>query len=71
MTIAAGSAKELEYQALLAYDLGLLSLAQFERLNSETVAVARMLTALIHRTRAAAEVRDRLATTNYQLPTTN
>jgi len=46
---AAGSAKELEYQALLARDLGFLAPEGYERLNILVVETQRMLTALLRR----------------------
>jgi len=47
--VAAGSAKELEYHALLARDLGFLAPEGYERLNSLVVETQRMLTALLRR----------------------
>lgn len=46
LTFAQGSASELEYQALLANDLGLLTRPQHERFESEVVEVKKMLGAL-------------------------
>ena len=47
--VAAGSARELEYHALLARDLGLLSPEGYERLNHLVVETQRMLAALLRR----------------------
>lgn len=47
--VAAGSAKELEYHALLARDLGFLEPEGYERLNSLVVETQRMLAALLRR----------------------
>jgi len=47
LTIAAGSASELEYHFLLARDLGLLPVDTHESLNSAVVEVKRMLASLI------------------------
>jgi four helix bundle protein len=50
--IALGSASELEYHLLLARDLHLLSVDDYERLTNETTEVKRMLTGLIRKIRA-------------------
>jgi len=42
--IAMGSANEVGFHFLLARDLGLLDIADFERLSSQVVEVKRMLT---------------------------
>ncbi len=47
LTIAAGSASELEYHFLLAKDLGLLATVEYENLNSAVLEVKRMLASLI------------------------
>jgi four helix bundle protein len=47
--VAAGSAKELEYHALLARDLGFLAPEGYERLHNLVVETQRMLAALLHR----------------------
>lgn len=52
LQIAMGSASEVEYHLLLAYNLGFLKEHDYEQLNSEVIEVKRMLTALIKRTRA-------------------
>jgi four helix bundle protein len=49
LQIAAGSASELEYQLLLANDLGLLEIAAFRALSEQTTEVKRMLAALLSR----------------------
>jgi four helix bundle protein len=43
LSIAAGSASELDYQLLLAFDLSYLARDPFERLNEQTIGVRRML----------------------------
>ena len=51
LSIALGSANELEYHLLLARDLELLSASRHDSLNSDAVQVQRMLAALIRRLR--------------------
>ncbi len=51
--IALGSASELEYQLLLAKDLGYLEEASYQLLDGQTVEIKRMLTALVARLREA------------------
>jgi four helix bundle protein len=46
-----GSASELEYQLLLARDLGLLTESQYAPLSGKTVELKRMLAPLIKRVR--------------------
>jgi four helix bundle protein len=45
--IAMGSASELEYQLLLARDLGYLATAEYESLSAVAIEVKRMLASLI------------------------
>lgn len=45
--IALGSAGEVEYQLLLAHDIGLLESAVHARLTDQVVQVKRMLTSLL------------------------
>lgn len=52
MQISMGSASELEYQLLLAHDLGYLPNEQFNTLNQQTVEVKRMLASFIKRLRS-------------------
>ena len=52
LQIAAGSATELEYHLLLAYDLDLLTISAYERLTNEVTEIKRMLTAFIRSLRA-------------------
>jgi four helix bundle protein len=52
LQMAAGSAGELEYHVLLARDLGLLNLTDYQRLSEETIEVKRMLAALLQKLRA-------------------
>jgi four helix bundle protein len=52
LTIAAGSASELEYHLLLAHDLGYLDAETFEQLNSTTNEIKKMLNALIRKLKA-------------------
>lgn len=49
LQIAMGSASELEYHLLLAYDLGLLTQSGYEALVREATEVKRMLTAFIQK----------------------
>ncbi len=51
MTIAMGSANELDYHLLLAHDLGYLSSPQYDQLAIETQSVAKMLATFITRLR--------------------
>jgi four helix bundle protein len=44
--ISSGSASELEYQFLLARDLGLLGPAEYEKLNNDVVEIKKMLASL-------------------------
>ena len=53
LQIASGSGSELEYDILLARDLGYLQNAAYEQLAAKTVEVRRMLTALIQRVDAS------------------
>jgi four helix bundle protein len=50
--VALGSASELEYFALLARDLDMLPVAEYERVLASTQEVERMLTALLVRLKA-------------------
>ena len=50
--IAAGSAGELEYHIVLARDLGLLNVDDYQRLSTETIEVKRMLASLLQKLRA-------------------
>ena len=52
MTIAMGSASELEYFNLLAKDLEYLTLSDFENLNVKVIEVKRMLAPFIKRLKA-------------------
>ena len=52
LQIAMGSASELEYESLLANDLGILQPPDYLRLSSEVVEIKRMLAALIGKLRA-------------------
>ncbi len=54
LTIAMGSASELEYQLLLARDLKFLTEADYQRLDSAATEVKRMLASLIQKTRGRA-----------------
>ena len=47
--ISRGSASELEYHLLLARDLQLLTVEEFEDLEAKTLEIQRMLAALIQR----------------------
>ena len=50
--IGMGSASELEYHLLFAYDLGLLKTSDYEQLNNEVTEVKRMLTSFIQKLKA-------------------
>jgi four helix bundle protein len=50
--IAMGSASELEYQLLLARDLGFLPVADYDILVGELIEIKRMLNAFIQKLRA-------------------
>ena len=52
LQIAMGSASELEYHLLLARDLELLKLLDYQRLSGEVIEVKRMLASFIHKLRA-------------------
>jgi four helix bundle protein len=49
LSIAMGSASELEYHLLLAHDLGFLNKATFEQLTCEVIDIKRMLTSFIQK----------------------
>lgn len=53
LQIAFGSASELEYQLLLAHDLGFLADESYEDMAREVTEIKRMLTALIQRVRSS------------------
>jgi len=57
LQIAMGSASELEYHLLLARDLKFLSESDYQRLETGTTEVKRMLAALIRKTRGSAASR--------------
>src|SRR2546425_4496880 len=50
--IAAGSASELEYEVLLAGDLGFLEEGEYDQLSEGTIEVKRMLTAFSRKLKA-------------------
>ena len=52
LSIARGSASELEYHLLLARDLGYLPPTDHERLTNEVTQIKRMLTVFIQKLRA-------------------
>jgi four helix bundle protein len=52
LQMAAGSASELEYHLLLARDLDLLKMGDYNRLSDEAVEVKRMLASLMQKLRA-------------------
>lgn len=52
MQIAMGSASELEYQLLLAYDLGYIEQGDYKEMIRQTVEAKRMLAPFIKRLRA-------------------
>ena len=51
-SMAMGSASELEYHLLLAKDLQLINLADYEELGQGTIELKRMLTALMQKLNA-------------------
>lgn len=59
LDIAMASASELEYQLLLAHDLGYLAEMQYQPLNGLLVEVRRMLNAFIHKLKI--DIREPLA----------
>ena len=56
LSIATGSASELEYHFVLAHDLGFLNETDYGKLNSAVVEVKRMLASLVRKVET-----DRLA----------
>jgi four helix bundle protein len=50
--IAMGSASELDYHLILAYDLGLLTQADYQQLNEQAQEVKRMLVGFIKKLKA-------------------
>ena len=52
LSIAMGSASELEYHLLLARDLEVLVKVDYERLDGDVTEVKRMLTSLIQKLKA-------------------
>jgi len=54
LIIAMGSASELEYQAILARDLGYLKIQQYNELEQEIIVVRKMLNALIQKVKPTA-----------------
>jgi len=53
LQIATGSASEVEYQLLLAHELGYLNSAEFIKLSKDAVEVKRMLAGLISKVEAS------------------
>src|SRR3712207_8451764 len=51
LTIAKGSASELDYLLLLAHDLGYLKLPRYEHLTAEVHGISRMLATFVDRLR--------------------
>jgi len=49
LSMAAGSASELEYQPFLARDLGFLGAAEYRKLTADVTEVKRMLSAFIQK----------------------
>jgi len=52
LSIAMGSASELEYHILLSRDLGFLAVENYETLTAQTVEIKRMLASRIRKLRA-------------------
>ena len=69
LTIAIGSANELDYHLLLARDLDYLQTSDFDRLAAEAQGVARMLSSFITRLRQPTGARESIA--NGQQPIAN
>jgi four helix bundle protein len=69
LTIAIGSANELDYHLLLARDLGYFQTDEYDHLAAETQGVARMLSSFISRIREPANGQE--PTANSQQPTAN
>lgn len=51
LQIAMGSGSELEYQLILAHDLGYLTEADFRRFSAELIEIKRMLNAFLQKLR--------------------
>ncbi len=51
LTIASGSASELEYQLLLAHDLGFLEAERSDRLSEQVIEVRQMIAGLLRKLR--------------------
>jgi len=47
-----GSASEVEYQLLLAHDLGFMNSAKYKTLSNQVIEVKRMLAVLLQKLRA-------------------
>ena len=71
LTIAMGSANELDYHLLLARDLGYLKSADYDHLVMEAQGVARMLSAFIARIRQPTSAEEKMANGKSQQPTAN
>lgn len=69
LTIAIGSANELDYHLLLARDLGYIQTSDFDRLAAEAQGVARMLSSFVARLRQPTGAREPMA--NGQQPIAN
>ena len=52
LQIAMGSASETEYQLLLSRDLGFITKAQYDQLNTDVTEIKRMLASLLKTIRA-------------------
>jgi four helix bundle protein len=61
LTIAKGSASELDYLLLLAHDLGYLKTSRYEQFADEVHAISRMLANFVDRLRHPAAARPLLA----------
>ena len=59
LSMAMGSASELEYHLLLAHDLNLLSNLDYERLNAEVIEVKRMLASFIRTVKSSVKTGTR------------
>jgi four helix bundle protein len=57
LTIALGSANEVEYVLLLARDLGYIKFEDYDRLSARTTEVGKMLRALINSLRSSLDAK--------------
>jgi four helix bundle protein len=53
LNIAMGSASEVQYDLLLAYDLSFLNSPEFQQLDNDVVEIKKMLSAFIHKLKSS------------------